>query len=231
MFRHGVRDLGCVPATRSAISTAATSHRRSGKSEPRYLSVDQVEAIFGEMTDVFRPVAATCFWAALRISEALELTWADVDFEAETIRVPGTKTEASEASVPLLPALARELRAHRERQAAKGFDRIRPTALVFQTLRGNSPGRRNALRALQAAAENAGLVGEDQEPVGLHDLRHSLAANSFALGLTDVEVARLLRHANPKVTMTVYAGLSRERRRSSARSSPREGSARDPQTR
>jgi integrase len=51
------------------------------------------------------------------------------------------------------------------------------------------------------------LVGGGEQPVGLHDLRHSLAANSFALGLTDVEVARLLRHANPRVTMTVYAGL------------------------
>ncbi len=42
------------------------------------------------------------------------------------------------------------------------------------------------------------------------DLRHSLAASAFALGLTEVEVARLLRHANPKVTLTVYAGLTDE---------------------
>jgi hypothetical protein len=34
-----------------------------------------------------------------------------------------------------------------------------------------------------------------------------LAANAFALNLTDVEVARLLRHANARVTTTVYAGL------------------------
>jgi integrase len=149
-----------------------------------------------------------CFWAALRISEALRLTWADVDFDAESIHVPGTKTDASDASVPLLPTLARELRDRQERQAAKGFNRIQRDALVFQTSRGNSPGRRNALRALQVAAENAGLVVDGQEPVGLHDLRHSLAASSFALGLTDVEVARLLRHANPKVTLTVDAGLT-----------------------
>jgi integrase len=53
----------------------------------------------------------------------------------------------------------------------------------------------------------AGLVKDEQEPIGLHDLRHSLAANSFALGLTDVEVARLLRHANPRVALTIYADL------------------------
>ena len=71
-----------------------------------------------------------------------------------------------------------------------------------------SGARRNDLRAVQTAAENAGLVAEGQQPVGLHDLRHSLAANAFAVGLNAVEVSRLLRHATAQVTMTVYAGLT-----------------------
>ena len=207
MFRHGVRDLGALP--RNPVRDLDRGDRPSGKrqSEPRYLTVAQVESIFAEMTDVFRPVAATCFWAALRISEALALRWEHIDFKAEMIAVPGTKTEASEDDVPLLPVLARELQAHRALQAANGFERVQPGALVFQTSTGRSPGRRNALRALQVAAEHAGLNREGAEPVGLHDLRHSLAASAFALRLTDPEVARLMRHANPQVTRTVYAGL------------------------
>ena len=39
--------------------------------------------------------------------------------------------------------------------------------------------------------------------VGCHDLRHSLAANALALGLAPTEVARLLRHANPAITLAV----------------------------
>jgi integrase len=66
----------------------------------------------------------------------------------------------------------------------------------------------NLLRAVHNAAQRAGLVQEGQEPVGCHDLRHSLAANAFALGLSPTEVARLLRHANPRVTLTAYAGLT-----------------------
>jgi integrase len=38
-------------------------------------------------------------------------------------------------------------------------------------------------------------------------LRHSLAANAFALGMPPNEVARLLRHASTKVTMAVYDGV------------------------
>jgi integrase len=210
MFRHGVRDLGAL--SRNPVRDLERGDLPPGKrkSEPRYLSVDQIEAILAGMTDAFRPIASTCFWAGTRISEALALRWEHIDFEAGTIHVSGTKSKASRATVPMLPALARELQAHRERQARLSFLRIRPDALVFQTTSGKSPGRRNALRALQTAARAAGLVKEGLEPVGLHDLRHSLAANAFSLGLTPPEVASLLRHANPRVTLTVYAGLTEE---------------------
>ena len=136
MFKHGVRDLGTLP--RNPVRDLDRGDRPSGKrrSEPRYLTVAQVESIFAEMTDVFRPVAATCFWAALRISEALALRWEDIDFKAGTVAVPGTKTAASRASVPLLPALARELQAHRARQAANGFEQVQPEASVFVTSSG-----------------------------------------------------------------------------------------------
>ena len=152
-------------------------------------------------------MATTLFFAALRISEALELVWADIDFDNALITVPGTKTEASKDTVPLLPALARELRRTRGRQAEHGIAFVRADALVFETRTGNSPGRRNVLRAVQRAATAAGLNPEGSEPIGLHDLRHSAAGLAFeALPLN--QVSRLLRHANPRVTATVYGGLS-----------------------
>ena len=54
----------------------------------------------------------------------------------------------------------------------------------------------------------AGLVKDGEEEVGLHDLRHSLAAYAFEQKMSPVKIARLLRHANPQVTLTVYAGLA-----------------------
>jgi integrase len=206
-FRHGERDLGAV--RRNPVRDLDRGDRPSGKreSEPRYLSVHEVEDLLEQMTDESRPVAAALFFGALRVSEALALVWADVDFDAATLTVRGTKTEASAAMIPLLPALAEELRAHRERQAATGFARIRPDALVFQSASGKPLHRRNVLRAVQTAADKAGLNGVGREPVGCHDLRHSCAAFAFSLGMTPVEVARLLRHSDPAVTLSVYAGL------------------------
>jgi integrase len=189
------------------------------QSEPRYLTVGELERLLAKMSETFRPVAAACVYAGLRVSEALGLRWRDIDLTAGTISVAGqlgaagarlttTKTSASAATVPLLPALRRELVAHRTRQARVNLALVHADALVFTTSRGKPQSRRNALRAVHVAGDNAELNGDGFEPVGLHDLRHSLVAIAFEVGLSAPEVAVLARHANPNVTLAIYAGLS-----------------------
>jgi integrase len=174
--------------------------------------------LLGRMSNTFRPIAASCALAGLRVSEALGLTWGDVDFDTKTItvskqlgtsgeRVP-TKTPSSHAPVPLLPALERELRAHRSRQASRNLRFTHRDALVFSTTRGKPQSRRNVLRAVQHAGDEVGLNGEGRQTVGLHDLRHSFVAIALANGVTLPEAAMLARHANPRVTLAVYAGLT-----------------------
>ncbi len=191
-------------------------------SEPRYLAPDEVDRLLANVSDAFRPVALACALAGLRISEAFGLRWRDVDFKAETLTVEfqlgpegelaPVKSPASAAPVPLLPALARELRAHRSRLAARDLRQVRPDALVFTTARGKPQSRRNALRAVHAAGDNAGLNGAGREPVGLHDLRHSFVANALAAGVTLPEAATLARHANARTTAIVYAGVTEQAR-------------------
>ena len=129
--------------------------------EPRYLTADELDRLLGKLGDTFRPVAATCTFAALRISEALGLRFRDLDFKAGTLTVSGqlgaegervpVKSAASAATVPLLPALARELRDHRARLAGRDLRLVHADALVFTTSRGRPQSRRNALRAVHAA--------------------------------------------------------------------------------
>jgi integrase len=216
-LRYGVR-LGVVdrnPVKDLDREDRPSTHRMT---EPRYLAPEQVDSLLSGMTDTFRPVAATCALAGLRVSEALGLTWGDVDFNAKTItvteqlgtdgnRVP-TKTLSSRATVPLLPALERELKAHRSRQASRDLQRTHRDALVFSTTRGKPQSRRNALRAVHDAGDKAGLNGPGREKVGLHDLRHSFIAIALSHGVTLPEAAMLARHANPRVTMAIYAGVT-----------------------
>jgi integrase len=187
--------------------------------EPRYLDANQVAKLLAALGDTYRPIAAACAYAGLRISEALGLQWSDVDLDAGTITVRRqldadgtlrghTKTLRSSDTIPILPALDRELRAHRARQAAEALRRGYRPQLVFTTMRGQPQSRRNALRALHRAGTAAGLNPLGSEAVGLHDLRHSLVGLALANGLSIAEAAALARHASPAVTVQVYAGLS-----------------------
>jgi integrase len=189
------------------------------QSEPRYLNAVEIDQLLAQLSDTFRPVAVICVYAGLRISETLGLRWRDVDLKRGTITVSGqldrsgsrwierTKTPSSQTTLPVIPILARELAAHRSRQAETNIALVRADALVFVTARGKPQSRRNALRALHVAGKNAGLNPEGTQPVGLQDLRHSLVAIAFDQGLSVPEVTALARHGNPRVTLTVYAGL------------------------
>jgi integrase len=159
LLRYGMR-AGVVE--RNPVRDLDRDDRPSVKrqTEPRYLTSEQVTSLLGRMTDTFRPIAACFALAGLRASEALGLTWADVDFNTKTItvtmqlgrdgnRVP-PKTASSNAAVPLLPALERELRAHRTRQAKRGLRFVHRDALVFSTTRGRPQSHRNTLRACSA---------------------------------------------------------------------------------
>ena len=68
--------------------------------------------------------------------------------------------------------------------------------------------RRKALRAVHTAGDSAGLNGPGRQPVGLHDLRHSLIGATLASGLSLAEAAVLARHASARVTATMYAGVA-----------------------
>jgi integrase len=113
----------------------------------------------------------------------------------------------------MLPALERELRAHRTRQAARNLRLVQPDALVFITANGRPQSQRNVLRAVHKAGDEAGLNGNGRERIGLHDLRQSYVANALDAGASLAETAALVRHANPRVTAQVYAGLTDDSRK------------------
>jgi integrase len=201
LFRYAVR-RGIIPT--NPVRGLERGERPSGKrtTEPRYLDRLQIDQLLGKLSETFRPIAATLAFAGLRVSEALALTWADVDFDNLVLHVRGTKTVASRADVPLAADLARELKAHRSRLAEVDLQFVRPGALLF------TQSRRNALRAIYAAGTQAGLNPDGVERVSCHDLRHSCAGLLFAAGLPAPAVSSVLRHADVRITLSTYAGLA-----------------------
>jgi integrase len=188
------------PGARERIKLPA-AHR-----EMDYLRVHEIPRYLDACDDGYRPLAETLIATGLRISEALALTWADVDWPAGSLRVLRSRKAAGHGStkgdrfrsVDFGPRLEAALLVLRAASAPA------PTALVFRGPRGGELSRSDVSRDLhKRALEDAGL----RRSLRLHDLRHTAAASWLAAGLPLIYVQRQLGHASITTTQQVYGHL------------------------
>ena len=205
VLRFGVR-RGVLDSNPTRLLERGDRPSAKRRKEPRYLDRSEIDRLLAKLGDEFRPVAAVCAFAGLRISEALALRWQDVDFDRRMLDVPGTKTAASAQPVPMTADLEAELRQHR-----RNFPGVGGT-LVFRTATGKPQDRHNAARAVRAAGDAAQLNPPGLKKIAPHDLRHSCAGLLLAAGVPAPKVAAILRHADARITMHVYAGLVESQR-------------------
>ncbi|HUA12394.1 MAG TPA: site-specific integrase [Solirubrobacteraceae bacterium] len=146
----------------------------------------------------FRLLAMT----GVRIGEAVELRWSDVDLGAKRLRVrrsyyEGTVSEPKSSygkrDIPLSTNLGREL------WAIQG----KPDELVFTSTRGQRVDQSNIWqRVLKPAATAAGVPW-----VGFHTFRHTCASMLFASGKNVKQVQVWLGHSDPGFTLRTYIHL------------------------
>ncbi|HEX5349236.1 MAG TPA: site-specific integrase [Pseudonocardiaceae bacterium] len=164
----------------------------------------------------FYPVYVLAATLGLRRGELLGLRWSDIDFTKNTLqiaqtvqRVSGrliideTKTDASDAVIPLPKITRAVLLEHQELQIT-----VRENAgelwtdhdLVFSTSIGTPIEPRNLNTHWEGIRARAGLPG-----VRLHDLRHTVVSLLLELGTPPHVVQAIARHADLDVTMRIYA--------------------------
>jgi integrase len=153
-----------------------------------------------------RPRATLCF-TGLRLGELVALRWRDVDLSAGRLWVDGSKTDAGVRFVTLLPVLRDELLAWKV-----AATRTEPDDFVFPTREGHEFLTDNVRkRVFDPAVEQA---GEERVRAGLtplperltpHKLRHTFCSLLFAQGHDLPRVMRELGHADPDVTLRIYA--------------------------
>lgn len=146
----------------------------------------------------------------LRVSEALALRWEDVDLPEAELHVRGSwarsgeitnpKTKAGLRTLPLSPGLVDLLVGLKPEDAS-------PADFVF----ASKQNRRRPIsyhnfrkRGFERALERAGLAGRG---ITIHGLRSAAASILIRQGLSPVEVAEVLGHADANITMRVYAKL------------------------
>jgi len=208
VFKHGQR-CGFLSRTQEANPIIFVRQSCASDYEPVVLTLAQCVDILSNLGDMHRVLVLADAATGLRISEILALRWSDVDWENSSIRVTRAyvygkfgppKSRASKRPVPLHPLLAALLEAWRKETLYPGEEDF-----IFPSLRlkGKKPPRANMLVAnhLLPAARKAGIKGQ----VGFHTLRRTLASVLVANGNDPKLVQELLRHANVKTTLDIYA--------------------------
>ena len=169
------------------------------------------------------PIASLGLFTGLRLGEALALRWSNADLDAgivrvrealeETaahgIRVKAPKTKSGRRDVSLPSLVIEILRDHRRRQLELrmqlGLGRMPDDAFVFSTLEGAPRSPSGISREWGAVAASLGIPD-----VTFHSLRHTHVSQLIDAGVDVVTISKRLGHANPTITLQVYAHLFRK---------------------
>ena len=171
------------------------------QSVPAY-SLEEILAMVNAVDEPAKTVLLLAGLSGLRHSEIRGLKWEDFTGSEIIVRRSAwrtwvsdegdTKTEGSAAPVPCVPVLKRALLAHRKRTPGNGF--------IFAGITGRPLILANLLRReIKPALSKARLPWR-----GWHGFRRGLASNLYRLGVPDMVIQRILRHANVATTQTHY---------------------------
>lgn len=188
---------------------------------------EQIRKIFSNAGKPFGLFPLLLLCTGLRKSEALALTWDDVDLQKREISITKSldydvgaspvikapKTEAGVRLVPIVDMLAERLAEARTESASE---------LLFpaeKSSRGGAGGGHMTLRGYEGAwlryCECAGLLENGKPSITAHHLRHGTATLMFELGVDELTAQRILGHSRVEITREIYTQLREEQNRKS----------------
>lgn len=179
----------------------------------------QIRKIFASIDAPFGlfPVFLLC--TGLRKSEALALTWDDVDLDARQISVTKSidytvganpvikppKTEAGVRSVPIIDLLYDQL--------VEAADR-KKSEYVFPAQDSNRSGKGGGMMTLRGYegawlryCQAAGFMEDGKPTITAHNLRHGTATLMFELGVDELTAQKILGHSRIEITREIYTDL------------------------
>jgi integrase len=205
--------LGANPATRRGRSRLLRLTPSAGEREERMRAFtrDELGRFLGAVLKKeprFHPLFFTMARTGMRLGEALALQWGDLAFAARRIRVArgvsrgvvGPPKSGRGRNIDMSLALRDVLERHLGEAKVASLRRGEPCPdWVFATSEGTLLDRNNVAKAFRRALKAAGLPHHSP-----HDLRHTFASLLLQDGVSLAHVQRMLGHADPRLTATLY---------------------------
>lgn len=167
------------------------------RQEVEPLTADEVRRLLAAASSTRdRGLFATAIGQGLRPSELVRMRWEDIDWQIPAMDVRGSKTEASEATIPITPIAHPHLRAHwmAEGQPAEGFVWVTRSGQPYASPVGWR-------KALETALRKAGITRHFTP----YNCRHSFATLAWSAGIPKEIARRILRHTDDRMLDKVYA--------------------------
>ncbi|MEK4712057.1 tyrosine-type recombinase/integrase [Sporosarcina sp. FSL K6-5500] len=178
-----------------ANPTADIAQAKVQREERPFLNAAEINELLKAIDHkLIRLLVRTLAYTGLRISECIDLTLKDVDFEQKVIRVINGKG-GKNRSIPLSEELAVDLKAYVDNQrpkvASENFFALKKTGTISDQY---------VNRELKVAVKKLGWT----KHVTCHTLRHSFASILVKNNANIPTVAKLLGHADYRTVTSIY---------------------------
>jgi len=210
---HGLVEFamwsGLLDISRNPISLVQNVGATRKVRKARSLTAEQFHALLTELHEPFATMALLCVCLGLRISEALALRWADVDWLGSTLCVQrgiveqvvaDVKTEGSARTFTLTSEMLERLKSCKQRSDFAGAENwIFASPIKLGRLPYSYTGVwRELVRASEAAK-----IGH----LGTHSFRHTHRSWLDAVGTSIAVQQKMMRHADIRTTMNIYGDV------------------------
>ena len=195
--------------------------------EKRILTDEEIEWVYsyGEKSMAY-PMIVICLETGMRIGEVLGLTWDDIDFDNNIIKVRHTlarlpnngnpifelhqpKTKSGRRNIPMSKLVRKVLL--EKKIMSKNISNYRGFETLVFTTRGNNPyGQEQVLRAIYLIARKIQKDHPEFKRFSMHGLRHTFATKCIAKGMKPKVLQKILGHSSLSMTMDLYCHVTDE---------------------
>ena len=192
------------------------NYRNEEKKEMKFITLEQFQQLNAVIDDVmYKALFTVLFFMGSRLGETLAITWEDVNFSANELRINKTlttkmkdedgnyltgtpKTKSSVRTLPMPQIVSKALLELHDKVSSHPL--YSPSRFVFGFDRPIAES--TVQNKKRKYFEDAGL-----EQIRVHDFRHSCASFLINNNATPLLVSKWLGHANVSMTLNTYSHL------------------------